>query len=62
MLNLHGNALVDLAEVSALAGGIEDSRVKLEHALALYTQKGNRIAAERARRRLELLNTDATVQ
>jgi hypothetical protein len=62
MLNFHGNALADLAEVYALAGVAEHSRVELEHALVLYTQKGNRVAAERARRRLEILRADASVQ
>ena len=62
MLNLHGNALADLAEVYALAGVSEHGRAELEHALALYSQKGNRVAADRARRRLELLETDAAMQ
>jgi class 3 adenylate cyclase len=50
MLNVHANALIDLAEVSALAG--RDARAELDEALALYEQKGNLVMAERTRSRL----------
>jgi hypothetical protein len=50
MLNLHADALVDLAGVRALAGG--DPRAELEQALALYEVKGNLVVAERTRARL----------
>ena len=46
-LSAHGDALVDLAEVLALAG--RDPRAELEQALALYERKGNLVMAERAR-------------
>jgi hypothetical protein len=50
MLNTHADALIDLAEVLALAG--QDARVELDRALALYERKGNLVVAERARSRL----------
>jgi class 3 adenylate cyclase/tetratricopeptide (TPR) repeat protein len=62
MLNFHGNALADLAEVYAVAGRAEDCRAQLGQALVLYEQKGNLVAAERARRRLEQLKAGAPVQ
>ena len=55
MLNFHGNALADSAEVYALAGRIEDARGQLERAVVLYERKGNVIAALKARGRLEEL-------
>jgi class 3 adenylate cyclase/tetratricopeptide (TPR) repeat protein len=45
MLNMHADALVDLAEVLALAG--RDPRAELDEALALYERKGNLVMAER---------------
>jgi hypothetical protein len=50
MLNAHADALIDLAEVLALAG--QDGRGELEQALALYELKGNLVMAERTRSRL----------
>ena len=50
MLNAHADALIDLAEVLALAG--EDPQAELEQALALYERKGNLVMAERTRSRL----------
>jgi hypothetical protein len=50
MLNMHAGALVDLADVLALAG--RDLRPELERALALYEQKGNLVMAERTREML----------
>ncbi len=50
MLNAHADALIDLAEVLALAG--QDARAELEQALALYERKGNLVTAERTRSRL----------
>ena len=46
----HGDALLDLAEVLALAG--QDARAELGQALALYERKGNLVMAERTRSRL----------
>ena len=50
MLNMHAGALVDLADVLALAG--RDPRPELVRALALYEQKGNLVMAERTREML----------
>jgi hypothetical protein len=47
MLNAHADALIDLAEVLALAG--QDARAELDRALALYERKGNLVMAERTR-------------
>ena len=53
MLNAHGDALLDLAEVLVLAG--KDASVELEQALALYERKGNLVMAERTRSRISAL-------
>jgi tetratricopeptide (TPR) repeat protein len=50
MLNAHAEALIDLAEVLALAG--QDARAELDRALALYERKGNLVMAKRTRSRL----------
>ncbi len=50
MLNAHADALIDLAEVLALAG--QDAQAELEQAIALYERKGNVVMAERTRSRL----------
>ena len=50
MLNAHTNALVDLAEVRALAG--RDARDELEQARVLYERKGSLVPAQRTRSRL----------
>ncbi len=57
MLSAHGDALMDLAEVLALAG--KDPRAELEQALALYERKGNLVMADRARARLAELGASA---
>jgi tetratricopeptide (TPR) repeat protein len=48
-LVLRGDAFMDLAEVLRLAGRDADAVPPLEQALELYEQKGNVVAAERAR-------------
>ncbi len=50
MLNAHADALIDLAEVLALAG--QDARAELGQALALYEGKGNLVMADRTRGKL----------
>jgi class 3 adenylate cyclase/tetratricopeptide (TPR) repeat protein len=55
MVNSHADALVDSAEISALAGRRDDACLQLGQALALYEQKGNLVAAASARRELERL-------
>ncbi|MGH3017192.1 MAG: AAA family ATPase [Gaiellaceae bacterium] len=57
MLNMHADALLDLADVLALAG--KDARSELEQALALYELKGNLVMAERTRSRLAELAAPA---
>ena len=47
---MHAGALLDLADVLALAG--QDARAELDEALALYMRKGNLVMAERTRSRL----------
>lgn len=51
-LDLHGNALVDLADTLALAGRNEEAAACVVDALRLYERKGNDVSAERARARL----------
>jgi predicted ATPase/DNA-binding SARP family transcriptional activator len=48
-LVLHGDALMALAEVLRTAGRNEESVPVVQEALQLYEQKGNVVAAERAR-------------
>jgi tetratricopeptide (TPR) repeat protein len=62
MVNFHADALVDSAEISALAGRRDDAYLQLGQALALYEQKGNLVAAASARRELERLAADASVR
>jgi hypothetical protein len=50
MLNAHADALLDLAELLALAG--HDARSELDEALALDERKGNLVIAKRTRSRL----------
>ena len=49
LLDLHADALLDLAEVLRLAGREEEARESAAAALDLYLRKGNEVAAERAR-------------
>jgi hypothetical protein len=48
-LVLRGDALMDLAEVLRAPGRETDAAPFVEQALELYEQKGNVVAAERAR-------------
>ena len=52
MLNWHGRALADLAEVLALAGRREEAAAELSRAIELYGRKGNAVAEAKARSRL----------
>ena len=54
-LNQHGDALLELAFVLAAAGREPAARAAVSEALGLYERKGNRVAASRARQRLEQL-------
>jgi DNA-binding SARP family transcriptional activator/class 3 adenylate cyclase len=51
-LVVHADALMILGEVLRVAGGADESLRVLEQALALYEQKGNIVAAGRARAEL----------
>jgi len=55
-LNMHGHALMDLAEVLRLAGQTEESRRYVESALEVYDRKANAISAAAARAVLERLD------
>ena len=48
-LTLHGDALLDLAEVLRAAGRPDEAEAAVERALALYERKGNVVSATRAR-------------
>jgi ATP/maltotriose-dependent transcriptional regulator MalT len=49
LLDLHGDALLDLADVLRADGREEEARESAEAALDLYARKGNEVATERAR-------------
>jgi predicted ATPase len=51
-LDLHGNALVDLADTLVLADRNEEAATCFADALRLYERKGNDVSAERVRSRL----------
>ena len=51
-LDMHGNALVDLADTLAFAGRDEEAANYLADALRLYERKGNDVSADRVRTRL----------
>ncbi|MEP7379305.1 MAG: adenylate/guanylate cyclase domain-containing protein [Chloroflexota bacterium] len=48
-INMQGNCFARLTDVFEAAGRFEDAKVALGQALALYEQKGNLVAAEKAR-------------
>ena len=48
-LNMHGDALLDRAEVLRLAGRKRESQPLIEKAIGLYERKGNVVSAEQAR-------------
>ena len=50
MLNVHGDTLLDLAEVLRAASRHEQAGAVLEEALTLYERKGNVISADHSRR------------
>lgn len=53
--NLRGNALMDASDVARHVGRIDESRKKIRQALSFYSQKGNLVSANRARRCLDEL-------
>jgi predicted ATPase/class 3 adenylate cyclase len=54
-LDLHGDALLDLAEVLRASGRPSDAVAAAERALSLYERKGNLVSAARARAALRAL-------
>jgi predicted ATPase len=58
-LDLHGNALLDLADTLFLAGRNEEAATSVGEALRLYERKGNDVSAERARARLTAASVTA---
>ena len=48
-INLHGDILMDLAEVASMAGETDEANSAIEAAIVLYDQKGNVVSAARAR-------------
>jgi class 3 adenylate cyclase/tetratricopeptide (TPR) repeat protein len=59
MLNWHGNALADLADVLAGAGRPADAAAELDRAISLYRRKGNVVSAAKAQTRLSELRAAA---
>jgi tetratricopeptide (TPR) repeat protein len=47
-LNVHGDALLDLAEILRLLGRRRDAAAATQRALRLYERKGNTVSAEKA--------------
>jgi class 3 adenylate cyclase/tetratricopeptide (TPR) repeat protein len=56
-LNLHGDALVDLADAQRTAGHVATAAASLRLALELYERKGNTMSARATRAALEALET-----
>jgi tetratricopeptide (TPR) repeat protein len=52
-LNVHGDALLDLAEVLRLAGRHQEATPVVEEAVRLYERKGNVVSSGKARVVLE---------
>jgi hypothetical protein len=51
-INVHADALVELAEVLRAAGEETEATAALEQAVVLYEEKGNLLGAERTRQLL----------
>jgi DNA-binding SARP family transcriptional activator len=56
LLNFRADALVDLAAVLDAAGRAADAATVVEEAIRLYEQKGNAVAAESAKAKLDALS------
>jgi len=54
-LNTRAGALLDLAQVCHEAGRLDEANASAEAAVALYEQKGNRVAAGKVREQLAVL-------
>ena len=55
-LDLHADALTDLADVFRLLGRPQDAKEPMARAIDLYEQKGNVVAAQRTRNALDRLD------
>ena len=55
-LNIRADALVDLAKIYHQAGRLDETKVAAAEGVALYEQKGNRVAAGKARTDLAVLD------
>ena len=55
-LNIRADALVDLAKIYHQAGRLDETKAALAEGVALYEQKGNRVAAGKARTDLAVLD------
>jgi predicted ATPase len=54
-LNTRADALVDLAHIHRRAGRLDEARTAIANGIALYEAKGNRVAVDRTRADLEVL-------
>jgi class 3 adenylate cyclase/tetratricopeptide (TPR) repeat protein len=52
VINMHGDALMDLAEVLSIVGDTAEAGPVVERALSLYERKGNVVSSARARAEL----------
>jgi class 3 adenylate cyclase/tetratricopeptide (TPR) repeat protein len=59
-LNLHGDALMDLADVLRLLGRVAEARQNVQEAVELFERKGNRVMVSRARAFGEQLSATPT--
>ena len=55
-LNIRADALVDLAKIYHQAGRLDETKAAVAEGVALYEQKGNRVAAGKARTDLAVLD------
>ena len=55
-VNTRADALVDLAQILREAGRLEEASAAVSYALALYEEKGNKVAAGKTRALLAVLS------
>jgi hypothetical protein len=54
-LNTRADALIDLAHIHRRAGRLDEARTAVAKGIALYEEKGNRVAVEHGRAHLAVL-------
>jgi hypothetical protein len=59
LLDLHGDVLLNLADMLRLDARDDDARSCVESALGLFERKGNIVSAEKARELLQVSTTTA---